>query len=256
MRARIEKRRIIMKSRILLLIMACILTAGSPALADTFNGSSGNSWTILQNSVVNNNGKPFWDNESMDAGYKNVGGELLMLFPGKTFKYESLGGLVDNNVFFNGAGAGQVETMIITIAGNAGYNKLYAYNIADPAQTKLIFDGTTTISGPITYAQYGFYLSANSKTAHVGDFYSGNGTGAKSSDDNSNFAFFKEKGVPGTWYVGIEDLKDNSGEKLGDYNDLIFKITTRCATVPIPGAVWLLSSGLLGLLGLRRRSVA
>ena len=41
-----------------------------------------------------------------------------------------------------------------------------------------------------------------------------------------------------------------------DYNDLVLKIEPNPSTAPIPGSLLLLGSGLVGLLGLRRRMVA
>lgn len=43
----------------------------------------------------------------------------------------------------------------------------------------------------------------------------------------------------------------------GDYNDFVFAISKEAPTVtPVPGAVWLLGSGLAGLLALRRKRSA
>ncbi|MGE4291665.1 MAG: hypothetical protein AB7E32_05580 [Desulfovibrio sp.] len=53
----------------------------------------------------------------------------------------------------------------------------------------------------------------------------------------------------GTLIIGFND----SGSPDADFDDLILAATPTNAT-PIPGAVWLLGSGLLGLVGLRRRN--
>lgn len=55
----------------------------------------------------------------------------------------------------------------------------------------------------------------------------------------------------GTLIIGFND----SGSPDADFDDLILVATPTNAT-PIPGAAWLLGSGLLGLIGLRRRGRA
>lgn len=59
----------------------------------------------------------------------------------------------------------------------------------------------------------------------------------------------------GRTYVGFEDLFDG-GDR--DYNDfrVSFSNTQSHAPVPLPAAVWLLGSGLLGLAGFTRRKAA
>jgi hypothetical protein len=52
----------------------------------------------------------------------------------------------------------------------------------------------------------------------------------------------------GTLILGFND----NGSSDGDFDDMILAATPTSAT-PIPGAAWLLGSGLLGLIGLRRR---
>jgi hypothetical protein len=61
---------------------------------------------------------------------------------------------------------------------------------------------------------------------------------------------WNDDAVRGNIYGPWEELRYPDGHPLqGDSIDMAFELTT----VPIPGAVWLLGSGLLGLVGLRRR---
>jgi len=72
-----------------------------------------------------------------------------------------------------------------------------------------------------------------------------------SSGDSSNFAFFRNANISGTWWFGVEDLPVGSGSD-NDYNDMVVKVST---VVPLPPTLMLLGSGMLGLavLGWRRR---
>jgi len=54
----------------------------------------------------------------------------------------------------------------------------------------------------------------------------------------------------GGYFWLIEDIAVGSGDK--DYNDLWASISTKTNPVPVPAAVWLFGSGLVGLVGLRR----
>jgi hypothetical protein len=239
-----------MKAKILLFALAVLLLASPLALADTF-GPAGNNWTSLVG-VPTGASPPFWDNPSNDGGPQNIGFKMLAQGLANP-EYWSLGGAVDNNVFFNGVKSGQTETLLIEIAANSNINALYAYDITNIASTTLIFAGPVgnppnpappvTVNVDIPYAQYGYLLIGAGNTK----FYSGSGHGETSADANSNFAFFRDKNVLGTWWFGVEDLPDPiNNELVGDYNDMIVKIST----VPLPSSVLLLGSGMLGLLGL------
>ena len=233
--------------KILLIVSVGILISSPLALADTISPGGG-SWITMP--VPNQDGTPFWDNPSMDnTPPGNVGYVLPGLggFPGSGGQYLSNSGGVVNNVTFNGVSGGQSEALLLEIAGNAGSNALYAYNVAAPGQTTLIFSGPTgggtALQINIPYAQYGLLLIGPG-----GTFYSGNTNGAVSSDTTSNFAFFRDPAQAGVWWIGIEDLTTCATgiEGLGDYNDMIVKVSS----VPIPPTALLLGTGLLGIVGL------
>jgi hypothetical protein len=229
-----------MKIKVLLIVLLASFLACPAAWADTFMGSTGGSWQPVP--VLTESPPPFWDNGSWDGNPPGNVGFLLtstdgsLGLPVPNLQYWALdpGRAVDTQVVFNGVASGQAETLIFTFAANAPSNSLYAYNTADLAQTTLLLSGVTstpqTVTVDIPYAQYGFML-----VGPGGTFYSG---------DSGNFAFFRDANLPGTWWIGVEDLALDSSD--GDYNDMIIKFST----VPLPPAVLPLGSGLLGLLGL------
>ena len=52
------------------------------------------------------------------------------------------------------------------------------------------------------------------------------------------------------YVIAFEDLPFGTADK--DYNDLVIEVKNVTPT-PIPAAVWLLGTGLVGLVGIRRR---
>jgi hypothetical protein len=244
-----------MKTKIISVVTVAICLFSSLALADSFQGSAGGNWALVVN--PDQLGGEFWDNPSNDSTPPgNVGQILLSNDPGRglpvpNLQYWSINNAADNNVIFNSAGSGQKQTLLITVAGNAGSNALFAYDVANPNNTVLLFQNTqvnppaapVTVQKDIPYAQYGFVL-----TGPGGTFYSG--SGPASSDTTSNFAFFRNSQLPGTWYFGVEDLPNPiSREGLGDYNDMVVKFST----VPLPGAVLLLGAGMARMVAYARR---
>jgi hypothetical protein len=235
-----------MKYKVLLFTLMGLILTSPLAFADTFVGSAGGSWQDMP-ATLDDSGSPFWNHTSSDGTPPGNVGDILVStdssrgLPVPNLQYWSIGGAVDPDVVFNGAGGGQTQMLVVTYAGYSSSNKLLVYNTAHPDQTITIFDGITVtppaspVSRAITipYAQYGFELSGPG-----GTFLSGS---------SSQFAFFRDANLPGTWWVGCEDLPI-SGNSDKDYNDLVFRIST----VPLPPAALLLGTGLLGLVCLRR----
>jgi hypothetical protein len=58
-------------------------------------------------------------------------------------------------------------------------------------------------------------------------------------------------------WAGISEVRDVNGSLISDFNALSsssgFNYANAYVAAPIPGAVWLFGTGILGLLGLRRR---
>ena len=93
---------------------------------------------------------------------------------------------------------------------------------------------TFTVIPP--YARYGLYAIVCSATALLPNgAYKGKATQTYYSDANfdpsgetthQHFALFTLLEDPETYYVGFEDLTNDTGEGHGDYNDVILKIAT------------------------------
>jgi hypothetical protein len=76
---------------------------------------------------------------------------------------------------------------------------------------------------------------------------------SQNSDDLDHMVTWEIIGGPsaGNWVIAWEDLP-GGGDR--DFNDIVLEVSF--APVPIPAAVWLFGSGLLGLIGIARRKVA
>ena len=151
-----------------------------------------------------------------------------------------------------------------TVSNSFGYDYVIHMNFADNTFTAYAIDGATQVqtvieplndgSSPWKYVSGGTSLGSGSLS------YSGPLADA---DVNGNIS--APEGGPalqgGSHYVAALDLADLLGD--GTYyfhytfecgNDLLMgQVSITGSNVPLPGAVWLLGSGLLGLVGLRRR---
>jgi hypothetical protein len=80
-------------------------------------------------------------------------------------------------------------------------------------------------------------------------------TGSITCSDDQHFVIFTSATTPGTFYIGIEDWGmlggSSNGEANGDFNDVVFEMTSSTPPTPEPATFGLMGAGLLAL-GLAR----
>jgi hypothetical protein len=180
-------------------------------------------------------------------------------------------------------------SILIELAGNASSNSFGIYDLADPLRQLSVFEGNDAASSfatirlaplatggwrvsvrevnnaddPIGWSSmtlatsaFGFYLG----TASQGTFYSQTGRNADGLDH-----LYAYRGGDGTFMSGPlagdtfgqqdfilawEDLRAIGADR--DYQDFV-AVVQDVTPVPLPTAVWLFASGLIGLMGIGRR---
>jgi hypothetical protein len=242
------------------------------AFADTISGTAGatfQSWAVTN---LNQNGKPYWDNPSLDGPNKNVGFFLVnaptaplagapgvLPYWGNTFNSATdSGGTPDLNFTFQRTAASSVANLELEVAGNKNINEFGWYNTTDPAVLHPVFLGPDSAPSTDTFspsAQYGLYLKGAD-----GVYYTQSSLNPGGDTAHQHFAVFEQSSTNGaqTYWIGIEDLSvsglggDEGGT--GDYNDMLVRISAATfQTVPEPSTTVLVISGTLILLGLRTR---
>lgn len=167
----------------------------------------------------------------------------------------------------------QSVTLLLEVAGNQGLNSLgyYTYDTNDTngnVEHHVLFagpvaPGAAAATATITVGaneNFGFFLcpagvcgdATGALNSYTNAYYSGSGLG--SSSGVGKFALFSEipssatdLNAPGAtvtkYWVGVEDKPDNTGEGVGDFNDMLFT----ASVVPEPGFYAALALGLFGV---------
>jgi hypothetical protein len=277
-----------MKKPFLLGAVAAAILAVTPSIAGTTAmGCASCAYTSWSTTDLDEEGSPFWDSPSGDGSQMNVGNFLTGTggfagnpdSPGAAFDYYSDGGTAPRDLYFMGTGGDYAGTIRIEVGGLAATSVFgwYEWGISGPGVLHQIFagiDGTGTTAFFTPTLKFGFYIttgdgytyytesSHNPKPTCAAQGYSG----CLSVDESyhQHFVLFKE-GPLAAW-LGVEDRSQAAEatfdsfdlKSLGDYNDLIIRITETEseAIIPEPGTYALMGAGLfaVGIIRPRRSS--
>jgi Domain of unknown function (DUF4114)/PEP-CTERM motif len=245
-------------------LAALCLASSSLMLADNVvvPGASGNVWQTWQTSQLGNQtwtnsspNRPYWDNSSWDGTNQNVGACLALASsackvpnqPGAIPYLGQSNGKAFTDFYFQSTGGGTV-TMQAQVAGDAANDVFGWYNINNPSQYQILFDGKTTLGSTISFtpsADYGlFFYNGTPGTDAL--FFSDSALNP-TDPDFQHFAVFEQSA--GIYYIGMEDLPSSNTDF--DYNDMVIKLST--SSCPEPASFLLLGTGLLGISALRSR---
>ena len=252
-------------------VIVISLFASVAGFADTISGTAGAAFQSLAGTNLNQNGKPYWDNTSIDGSNKNVGFFLVnaptapladapgaLPYWGNAFdSVTDSGGAADMNFTFQKTASFSIASLQLEVAQNANINEFGWYNTANPSVLNPIFLGPDSASASNSFtpsAQYGFYLKGAG-----GIYYTQSALNPSGDTNHQHFAVFQESSATGAevYWIGIEDLSVSGlngaeGTK-GDYNDMLVRISAAVVpAVPEPSTVMLVLGSSLLMLGLRR----
>ena len=155
--------------------------------------------------------------------------------------------VVDDPGYFTNVNPEKETTFKLTgeNAGFANSNVFGYYYLGDSGTLNEVFSGSDspTTTEKVQFGEtdvFGFYL-----TSPQGTFYSDE---SLNSDGVDHFEVWES----GNGYKVRLYMEDLAGGGDGDFNDMEVLVKNATPT-PIPGAVWLFASGLLGLMGIRRK---
>lgn len=157
--------------------------------------------------------------------------------------------------YLNGQGGFTAASYVEYTGGLTG-NYDFTAIAFEAADNNLFVDGSgTTLFNNADTSNWGTWAQAvDASTAH----YASVTQGDSFTLDMSNVAIYQ---LTNTWTVPTLNIElaagtlvfgfNDTGSGDGDFDDLIMAARPTAST-PIPGAVWLLGSGLIGLVGIRR----
>ena len=252
-----------MKWKIWLAVLAALAIMASASFADTLTGGSG-GFQAYQ--IPNQDGTPYWDGISWDAGTAATVGNFLTTTGWFSTNQNTFSpGLTNPQWWGNNDGtaattmsftptpnSGATTTILVEVAGYAGTNTFGWYLSSDHVRHEL-FTGSNAAPNSNNFTPsgaYGFYIG-------VGGTYYYMDSASNSADQNQqHFAIFRPlvgDSYANSFFIGAEDLPIGSGDK--DFQDMIVRVSPAGGSghVPLPPSALLLGSGLLGLLALGRR---
>jgi len=252
-------------SRYAVAAVAVLGVAAGFAHADIVVGSSGMDFRTTGS--INENGKPYFDQKSMDGNNKNIGYYVQSEFGSlQPWWGKSDGGFDKSFYFTRGASEGDVNGLLkIEIAGYAPFNEVGWYNVDNPAERYAIWSGSDSAPTAKTFnpsENWGLYITTPHDTFYT---QSGMNTGDRDDRKTQHFALFRLSDAADygngaeKYLVGVEDLRlCNAGiEKIGDYNDFVFTIESTPGdgggNIPEPASMGVLGLGTAALL-MRRRA--
>lgn len=218
--------------------------------ADFISGSG--SWQSWSSGNLNEDNLPYWDGESSDGSYKNIGYYLSGTgafassaeTPGAIPYWGNAAGGFDPSFYFGKDSAYSNAALKLEVAGYKNGNSFGWYEWGGDSGGYIlheVFSGSDSASAAKDFtptSQYGFYMKNE-----PGQVFLTGGSG----DNFQHFAVFLQPS--NTFWIGVEDLW-GGGDR--DYNDMVIKVTA-VAPVPEPATMLLLGTGLLGMAGFGRR---
>lgn len=245
--------------------------------ADPVKGSGTAAFQSWDAADINDNGKPYWDNKSLDGKKQtkktNVGFFLVdaptapladtpgaLPYWGEAGKSKKkTGGNADLNFFFERIALTNTATLKMEVDSAADIDEFGWYDTAHPLVLHPVFLGPESPVTNDTFTpspQYGLYL----KRGDQATFYSQSLLNPYKDRSHQHFAVFQESATPGAevYWIGIEnrtclELKGKEGG-LGDYNDMLIRISlSPSIPVPEPSTAVLVLSGALLMARIRNR---
>ena len=253
-------------------IVALSLLSGTAIFADTIVGSAGAAFQNWTAADLDQDGRPYWDNVSIDGTNQNIGYFMTdaptaplsdapgaVPFWGRAYNSTTdFAGSADPSFYFHNAGSSLTVSLELEDAGNEDINEFGWYNVANPLTLHPLFLGPDSPPDTNTFSpsgNYGFYL-----TGSGGTYFTQSSLNPCGDTSHQHFAVFEQSAASGAevYWIGIEDqtlqqLNGNEGCG-GDYNDMVIRLTTDpAAIVPEPSTATLAVAGLLIMLGLLNR---